>query len=75
LLLAQRAEDFLRRAAASPRAAGGAFDFVSVCPPYLLVSYDELYDLLDASPLLHAETMVLVEYPQQLSRHIRWGHN
>lgn len=25
-----------------------------MCPPYELVDYGELYDLLDASPLLHA---------------------
>ncbi len=37
----------------------GAFDFVSVCPPYLLVSYEELYDLLDVSPLIHEVTCFL----------------
>lgn len=25
----------------------------AVCPPYELVDYEELYDLLDVSPLLH----------------------
>lgn len=53
----QRAEDFLRRAAAASAGgrppASGAFDFLSVCPPYELVDYSELYDLLDDSPLLH----------------------
>jgi 16S rRNA (guanine(966)-N(2))-methyltransferase RsmD len=66
-----RAEDFLRRAAAAPRVAGGAFDFVSVCPPYLLVSYPELYDLLGSSGLLHERSVAFVEYPKQLSQHIR----
>ena len=50
---------------------GGAFDFISVCPPYLLVSYPELFDLLTNSPLLHARSMVLVEYPRQLAHEIR----
>ena len=67
----QKAEDFLRRVATTPRAAGGAFDFVSVCPPYLLVSYEELYDLLDVSPLLHPGSVVLVEYPRRLEHLIR----
>ncbi|GBF95605.1 hypothetical protein Rsub_08587 [Raphidocelis subcapitata] len=66
-----RAEDFLRRAAVAPRFAGGAFDFVSVCPPYLLVSYPELYDLLGASGLLHERSVAFVEYPKQLAHHIR----
>jgi 16S rRNA (guanine(966)-N(2))-methyltransferase RsmD len=66
-----RAEDFLRRALGNPRFAGGAFDFVSICPPYLLVSYPELFDLFEDSPLLGPNTVALVEYPKQLSREIR----
>lgn len=66
-----KAEDFLRRANQLPRFAGGAFDFISVCPPYLLVSYPELYELLDASPLIHSGTIVFVEYPKQLKQHVR----
>lgn len=65
-----KAEDFLRRSAAVPRFAGGAFDFISVCPPYLLVSYPELFELLDASPLVHPGTLLFVEYPKQLSHQI-----
>eukprot|EP00873_Tetraselmis_striata_P022236 jgi/Tetstr1/442500/TSEL_030599.t1 len=65
-----RAEDFLSKAAATPRFAGGAFDFVSVCPPYLLVSYPELFALLDASPLLHAGSHIIVEYPKELAHQI-----
>lgn len=38
----------------------------SVCPPYLLVSYEEIFELLLGSPLLHAGSYVLVEYPQSL---------
>lgn len=49
----QKAEDFLKRANDLARFAGGAFDFISVCPPYELVSYPELYELLEDSPLLH----------------------
>jgi 16S rRNA (guanine(966)-N(2))-methyltransferase RsmD len=65
-----RAEDFLKRAAAAPRFAGGPFDFISVCPPYLLVSYPELYQLLEASGLMHAGSIVFVEYPKQLAEHV-----
>lgn len=65
-----KAEDFLRRSAAVPRFAGGPFDFISVCPPYLLVSYPELFELLDASPLVHPGTILFVEYPKQLSHQI-----
>ena len=46
----------------SAKAAGGAFDFVSFCPPYYKVSYPDLLAKLDASPLLSAETLVIVEY-------------
>lgn len=66
-----KAEDFLRRATSTPRFGGGAFDFVSVCPPYELVSYPELYDLLEASPLLHRDSVVLVEYPKRCAHQIR----
>lgn len=66
-----RVEDFLRRGADVPRFAGGAFDFISVCPPYLLVSYEELYDLLDVSPLVKDTTIIIVEYPKQLSHLVR----
>jgi hypothetical protein len=34
------------------------------------VSYEELFDLLATSPLLHAGTVVFVEYPQSVSRTI-----
>lgn len=48
----QKAEQFLKTARLGVGFAGGAFDFISVCPPYLLVDYNELYDLLEASPLV-----------------------
>lgn len=37
----------MERAAGAPTFAGGAFDFISVCPPYLLVSYPQLFQLLE----------------------------
>lgn len=58
------------RAKSIPRFAGGAFDFISVCPPYLMVSYPELFGLLDGSPLLHDRSIVFVEYPKQLAHEI-----
>jgi 16S rRNA G966 N2-methylase RsmD len=42
----------------------------SVCPPYLLVSYEELFSLLEGSPLLHERSVVFVEYPQSVKRSI-----
>lgn len=66
-----KAEDFLRRAQTLSRFAGGAFDFLSVCPPYELVDYNELYDLLEGSPLLHEESIVIVEYPKKLASLVR----
>ena len=37
----------------------------SVCPPYVKVSYPELFSLLDGSPLVHEESFILVEYPRK----------
>ncbi|KAG2439881.1 hypothetical protein HYH02_010511 [Chlamydomonas schloesseri] len=65
-----KAEDFLRKSIQLPRFAGGAFDFISVCPPYLVVSYPELMGLLEASPLIHDRSIVFVEYPKQLSHQV-----
>ncbi|GLC76407.1 hypothetical protein PLESTF_001777400 [Pleodorina starrii] len=65
-----KAEDFLRRSIDLPRFAGGPFDFISVCPPYLVVSYPELMDLLERSPLLHERSIVFVEYPKQLAHQV-----
>lgn len=65
-----KVEDFLRRAGASPSFAGGPFDFISMCPPYLLVSYPELFTLLAASRLLKPSTILFVEYPKQLSHEV-----
>lgn len=47
ILCMQKAEAFLQRTAAAPGYGGGPFDFISVCPPYLLVSYPELFELLE----------------------------
>ena len=43
------------------KAVGGAFDFVSFCPPYYRVSYPDLLLQLDASPLIAEHTLILVE--------------
>lgn len=68
----QRAEDYLTQARkGNGFVSGKAFDFISVCPPYEKVSYEELYDLLDGSPLIHYESIVIVEYAKRLSDAIR----
>jgi 16S rRNA G966 N2-methylase RsmD len=41
-----------------------------MCPPYLLVSYPELFQLIGRSGLLHQRTILFVEYPRQLSAQI-----
>ena len=45
--------------------AGGAFDFLSVCPPYKLVDYPSLLDSLATSPLIMPSTYVLVEHAKE----------
>ncbi|KAL6762016.1 hypothetical protein V8C86DRAFT_746905 [Haematococcus lacustris] len=65
-----KAEEFMKKAKALPRYAGGAFDFISMCPPYLLVSYPELFGLLEGSPLIHDRTILFVEYPKQLGHQV-----
>lgn len=65
-----KAEEFLAKALQLGRFAGGAFDFISMCPPYLLVSYPQLFSLLEKSPLLHERTILFVEYPKQLAAEV-----
>ena len=55
-------EAFLAQHKNNARAAGGAFDFISFCPPYYRVSYPELLMELDRSPLVADHTVILVEY-------------
>eukprot|EP00892_Ulva_mutabilis_P003806 jgi/Ulvmu1/1798/UM119_0016.1 len=64
-------EDFLRRSLEVPSFAGGAFDYISVTPPYMMVSYTELYDLLDKSALVHDTSIVIVEYAAQNKPEVR----
>lgn len=69
---AMRAEEYLKQARnGNSFVPGKAFDFISVCPPYEKVSYEELYDLLEGSPLIHYESIVIVEYAKRLTAVIR----
>ena len=63
-----KAEEYLRRAANLP---SKPFDFISVCPPYELVSYPEIYELLEGSQLIGETTIVLVEYPRKIAHQIQ----
>ena len=47
------------------RHAGPAYDYVSVCPPYVKVEYGELLDAVAASSVLHPHSVVIVEYPSR----------
>lgn len=58
-------EAVLTRAAEFPEVLGGQFDFISVTPPYEKVSYEELMTALDRSPLIHEDTIVVVEYARK----------
>jgi 16S rRNA (guanine(966)-N(2))-methyltransferase RsmD len=60
-----KVEDFLLRANASSSLAARPFDFISVTPPYMQVSYPQLFDLLSESPLLHDRSVLVVEYSKQ----------
>ena len=42
----------------------------SICPPYDQVSYPEVFALLNGSPLLHEESVLVVEYPRALAAQI-----
>ena len=57
-----KVETFLELHSRSAKGVGGAFDFVSFCPPYYKVSYPDLLLTLDASPLIDDHTVILVEY-------------
>jgi 16S rRNA G966 N2-methylase RsmD len=65
-----RAEEFLEKTVQFPKYAGGAFDFVSLCPPYQLVSYPQLFRLFDQGQLLHPGSIMFVEYPKQLKHQV-----
>lgn len=59
-----KVETFLQRAEDSGAAhLGGAFDYVSVTPPYEAVTYGDLMAQLHRSPLVGSETCIIVEYP------------
>ena len=66
-----KVETFLAQHARSAKAVGGAFDFVSFCPPYYRVSYPDLLLQLDASPLIAEHTVILVEYARSQKPEIK----
>lgn len=71
-LAVQKAEVYLQQARNGLQFAGGkVFDYISVCPPYEKASYEQLYDLLDGSPLVGKQTVVIVEYARRVSDAIR----
>ena len=55
-------ETFLQRHSKNTSGVGGAFNFVSFCPPYEKVSYPDLLLEIDSSPLVSDDAIVLVEY-------------
>lgn len=68
----QKAEMYLEQARNGLQFAGGKpFHYISVCPPYEKASYEQLYDLLDDSPLVSEQTTIIVEYARKVSDAIR----
>jgi 16S rRNA (guanine(966)-N(2))-methyltransferase RsmD len=55
-------ETFLQRHSKNTSGVGGAFNFVSFCPPYEKVSYPDLLLEIDSSLLVSDDAIVLVEY-------------
>lgn len=66
-----KAEDFLSRAQKAKNFVGGEFDFISITPPYMLVSYSEIFDLLEGSPVIGESSIVMIEYSKQNRQDIR----
>ena len=56
-VVASRAEDFVKSFSGAP------FDYVSICPPYLKVDYQQLLADVASSGLVHGQSVVVVEYP------------
>ena len=68
----QKAEVYLQQARNGLQYAGGKpFDYISVCPPYEKASYEQLYELLDGSPLVNDKTVVVVEYARKVQDVVR----
>jgi 16S rRNA (guanine(966)-N(2))-methyltransferase RsmD len=61
---------FMNQHHKNARGVGGAFDFISFCPPYEKVSYPELLLQLDESALVKDSTILLVEYAKGQARDI-----
>lgn len=57
-----RVESFLERAEQFV-GQDGAFDFISVTPPYTQVDYGILMDQISKSPIVGEDTFIVVEYP------------
>ncbi|CAA7051975.1 unnamed protein product [Microthlaspi erraticum] len=59
-----RVENFLERA---EKLAGkdGAFDYISVTPPYMEVDYEVLMDQISKSAAIGENTFIVVEYPSR----------
>lgn len=60
-----KVEAFVRRAS-KPGCGLGAFDYISVTPPYEAVDYNNLMGQLATSSLLGKDTFMVVEYPSEV---------
>lgn len=64
-------EKFMENTRNNPRMAGGTFDFISVTPPYPEADFTALLDMLESSPLVHSETVLVIEYPKKAKDQMR----
>ncbi|CAF2007362.1 unnamed protein product [Brassica oleracea var. botrytis] len=62
-----RVENFLERAdkLVGMSCKDGAFDYISVTPPYMEVDYEVLMDQVSKSPAIGENTFIVVEYPSR----------
>ena len=59
--------DFLTNYSYRSEAMEGAFDFVSVCPPYNEMDFNDLVKSLEESDVLGERSFLIFEYPKEVS--------
>ena len=63
--------DFLAKFSYKAELMGGPYDFVSVCPPYNKIDFDQLVRSLEESQALSSTSFLVFEYPKEVSDSLR----
>jgi len=63
--------DFLTKFSYKSEAMGGPFDFVSVCPPYNDMDFDDLVRGLEDSRVISSRSFLIFEYPKEVSESLK----